>query len=295
MIFLILPRLGITIALGIVGCEYLAHTVSLNDIVLNSLALAFVIEVDELVAEVLLNRKLKTTVENVKPIAAGKPCKIGAYHVGDLLRYALATALLVFACFYWLAPFAGNVEAAAMALCAGNTKFSQTGGSTELSTIVLLKNDDFVSECSKNFFQETYLPNAYSGVNRSGPKKTLAGRSSSLSSQDIAEKRKKATLQYAYSSCPKGQIARVSDGECETISEQLVANLPDGVDAGGNAEPPTCPRFQPGQEGAACNKVKPPESCWWTWRGFTCEQGLPPGYLRNAACASDLTNFQQLD
>ncbi|CAJ1460369.1 unnamed protein product [Effrenium voratum] len=41
----------------VVGCIYLAETVSLADIVLNAVALNFVLDVDELVAKVLLTEK----------------------------------------------------------------------------------------------------------------------------------------------------------------------------------------------------------------------------------------------
>ncbi|CAE7522831.1 unnamed protein product [Symbiodinium sp. CCMP2456] len=57
IVTLIIPRLFIMSSLAVVGSIYVAQTASLADIVLNCLALAFVLDVDELVAQVLLTEK----------------------------------------------------------------------------------------------------------------------------------------------------------------------------------------------------------------------------------------------
>ena len=59
LLLLCVPRLFVMGFLGVIGCQYLAQTSSLSDIVLNAVALAFVLEVDELVANVLLTEKLR--------------------------------------------------------------------------------------------------------------------------------------------------------------------------------------------------------------------------------------------
>ena len=68
-----------------VGCIYLAQTASLSDIVLNAVALAFVLEVDDLVAQVFLTEKpperplggnkktrLRHVVSKIRPVTCGK-------------------------------------------------------------------------------------------------------------------------------------------------------------------------------------------------------------------------------
>lgn len=165
-----------------------------------------------------------------------------------------------------------------------------------MTTIVLLENHDYVSSCTGNFFRDEYLPNYYSGVNRSGSNQDFSGRSGS-STAASRDTRLKATLQYAYSTCPSGQV-RAPKGNCVTISEPLKRNLPAGVGAGGNPAPPQCKRFHPEQRAATCSATSPLESCWWTWQGYKCEKGDvpgPPGNLHQAACAGDLSEYQKLD
>lgn len=70
--FLSLPRLGVMMFLGVIGCQYLAQTVSLADIVLNAVALAFVMDVDELVADVMLTERLRQVLHKVEPMTCGK-------------------------------------------------------------------------------------------------------------------------------------------------------------------------------------------------------------------------------
>lgn len=78
--------------LGVIGCQYLAQTSSLSDIVLNAVALAFVLEVDELVANVLLTEKLRGLLPKIKPISCGTTSH-NFTPVKDLVRYTLTTGL----------------------------------------------------------------------------------------------------------------------------------------------------------------------------------------------------------
>jgi len=246
-------------------------------------------EVDELVAEVFLPRKVKASVEQLKAIECGKPCKIGPFHASDLLRYVLTGGLILFAYFYWLDPFHGSVEAAAMALCGGRKDFSQTGGTADISTVVLLENQDFISGCPDEHFENNYLPNHYPRVNRSRQKKQMTTWQYDLAATE--ETRLRTTLQYAFSNCSSGQITD-PDGECKTVTEYFTRNLPDGVEPGGSSAPPQCKRFDPEQTATTCQSTQSGESCTWTWQGFQCEGGNPPGSLHQRACSS--SDFDQL-
>jgi len=274
-LFLLLPRLLVLGSLAGVGCVYLAQTVSLHDIVLNSLALAFVLDVDELVAEVLLPTELKTEVEEIKTIKVGKSCKLCDFHLSDLFRYTVAAGLLLFACLWWLRPFHFHVQAAAQALCAGNTAFSQTGGNQETPRIVLLDTHDFISECSATVKQDYLTSKKYYGI-----KADYIFAGEITPAKLLEDRRMKATLQYAFSGCPSGEAK--TGKVCKPVAAKLMDMLPGGV-APGNPEPPRCQRFRPEQKGETCRTVGPSVSCASTWRAFKCEH-LPPGNWHKRAC-----------
>ncbi|CAE7644136.1 unnamed protein product, partial [Symbiodinium pilosum] len=87
-VMLVIPRLLIMGALAISGSIYVAQTASLSDIVLNCLALAFVLDVDELVANVLLTEKLRGLLTKIQPITCGMTRSVRA-PFQDVLRIAL--------------------------------------------------------------------------------------------------------------------------------------------------------------------------------------------------------------
>ena len=110
---LCLPRLAEMAFLAFVGCQYLAQTASLSDIVLNAVALAFVLDVDELVANVLLTKQLRGLLPRTAPSSCGITRSAFA-QVKDIIRYIITVAAILFALFCWLVPFSQNVEVAAM-------------------------------------------------------------------------------------------------------------------------------------------------------------------------------------
>ena len=90
LVLLSLPRLFVMLCLGFIGCQYLAQTANLGDIVLNAVALAFVMDVDELVANVLLTERLRSILPKIQPMSCGqrkrghKCCPFK-----DMVRYAI--------------------------------------------------------------------------------------------------------------------------------------------------------------------------------------------------------------
>lgn len=91
LICLSLFRLGVMFFLGVIGCQYLAWTDGLGDIVLNAVALAFVLDVDELVAEVLLTERLRSTLSKLEPLSCGKVMKKDqkCIPLKDVIRYII--------------------------------------------------------------------------------------------------------------------------------------------------------------------------------------------------------------
>jgi len=233
---------------------------------------------------VLLPRKLRETVKQVQPIECGIPWKIGEFYFSDLLRYVFMVGLITFACVYWLVPFHGHVEAAALALCAGNKAFTQTGGTPEYPTIVLLDNEHFIPECENEYLTQNYVPKYYLGAQ---------GNANSLKD----DSRKKMTLQYAFSGCSNDKVWLHKDnedpGECKSVTKYFTRNLPVDVAAGGNPAPPQCKRFEPTLGDGTCSATDNPASCAWPWQTYQCEE-YPPGKLNREACGADLSVYATL-
>lgn len=170
-----------------------------------------------------------------------------------------------------------------MALCAGRKDFSQTGGVSGLSTIVLLNRSDFISGCSDEHFENNYLPNYYPSVNRSRQKKAMTALQ--FDTETVEQTRLRATLQHAFSqNCSNGEIWS-PEGECTAVTEEFMNGLPDGVEPGSDSALRQCTRFNSQQGAATCKSTDSGEACAWTWQGFTCEQGNPPGVLHQRACS----------
>ena len=83
------PRLAVMLWLAVIGCQYLAQTVNLGDIVLNAVALAFVMDVDELVANVLLTERLRSILPRIQPLSCGPRAKGKCCPIKDMVRYVI--------------------------------------------------------------------------------------------------------------------------------------------------------------------------------------------------------------
>jgi len=62
MVIIVLPKVLISIGLGVLGFEWLACTTSAADLILNALALGFVVEIDEQLFEALIPKVVKECV-----------------------------------------------------------------------------------------------------------------------------------------------------------------------------------------------------------------------------------------
>jgi len=62
--FVIIPKTFLCLALMVVGCQWLTATESFADLILNALALEFIVGIDEAILENFLSQRAKTTVAN---------------------------------------------------------------------------------------------------------------------------------------------------------------------------------------------------------------------------------------
>jgi len=163
LICLSLFRLGVMFFLGVIGCQYLAWTDGLGDIVLNAVALAFVLDVDELVAEVLLTERLRSTLSKLEPLSCGKIMKkdVRCIPMKDVIRYIITVGLIVFSVIYFLMPFYTSINAASLALCGGYQDFSYTGGTSDSAKTIIFQpsswlGDPYLTGCDDTSY-DAYL------------------------------------------------------------------------------------------------------------------------------------------
>jgi len=307
LIVLCLPRLGVQVMLCYFGCQYLARTPTLEDIVLNAVALAFVLDVDELLANVLLTQKTRTLLKRIQPLpCAHKAAVCCSMSLKDLFRYALTVAMVAVSIFVWVLPFKDNVEAAAFALCGGRYSFSYSGGSAAEPKIVMQSaaEKEWVPECSGDVFF-SFLDSYYL-KNFNHSKRTTTSNTTQVvsSAQDYAAKRVKAIVSYAFQSggagsvCGPGEV-RSPRGTCGAAPSALLEALPEigGAELAVPSSIPACPKFNPlgyphlsGQSllNAACANPTQGE-CQWTWLAYSCEhEQPPPGATYTAACSTDI-------
>eukprot|EP00439_Symbiodinium_sp_Y106_P023607 s2968_g2.t2 len=213
IVTLIIPRLFIMTSLAV-------------DIVLNCLALAFVLDVDELVAQVLLTEKLRGLLTKIQPIDCGKTKSVRA-PFQDVFRLGLAFAGVGFCVVMILFPFKENVESAAAVLCGGNLDFSYTGG-LEIDPHIVLRPMNFgtdqwtpaTADCPETdelfYLKKYYLPDLNSTGNRSNTNSTTIVRSSSEWDALKLKHVWNFLLHPETAKCPQGQIlAPQVDGEGE--------------------------------------------------------------------------------
>jgi len=307
IVILIIPRLVIMSSLAVVGSIYVAQTASLADIVLNCLALAFVLDVDELVAQVLLTEKLRGLLTKIQPIDCGKTTSRRA-PFQDVFRLGLTFAGVGLCVVMILFPFKENVESAAAVLCGGNLDFSYTGG-VEADPAIVLRPMNFgtdtwdpsTADCPDAdelfYLKKYYLPNLTSTGNRSNTNSTTIVRSSSEWDDLKLKHVWNFLLHPETSKCPEGQIlAPQIDGDGENgppprvcqkeFPPALRASLDDlkVQNAGLGPIVATCPRFNPSAGCAASEKL--PEACHWSWLSQRCDQEAP-GLMHGQGCQAD--------
>jgi hypothetical protein len=126
LIFIVqLFRLAIVVTLGIVGITWLGNTVSVTDLVLNAVALEFVLCVDEILFEALAPKRMKKLIEGLGesplPLPASKEYK--GLDFNALLLFLTVFAVSLISIFVVAIPFENRLKLADDALCAGEQNF----------------------------------------------------------------------------------------------------------------------------------------------------------------------------
>jgi len=116
-LFILWPRLCINFGLLCVGLEYIAKTFAFSDIVLNCVALMFVLDMDEILHHVLLPKSIRKAIENFEPIKISRIRILHDVEVGDALRWLLIAICMTCAWHFSLKPHVIIFQGAVQRLC----------------------------------------------------------------------------------------------------------------------------------------------------------------------------------
>lgn len=262
MTLLCMPRLAAAVCLAVVGCSFVAKTVSLSDIVLNSVALAFVMDVDELVASLFLSRPIQILLDRIQPVACGKR-KAAVGRLEDIMRCLFAVACIVAACLYWLLPFSKQVSLATNILCGGRHNF--TYNSFDQPGVPFMDNDEFRVSCSADVQDEASKALGLNNFSSSGTVPPL-------DSQSIGS----AVINYAFGACGAGNFMDASR-DCQPIPENMMQAMPLSEEK--LPQWPSCVTAATG----VCGDRPYNGPCWYPWAAFQCGY-LGPTSARSLFC-----------
>eukprot|EP00929_Paragymnodinium_shiwhaense_P003991 TRINITY_DN10469_c0_g3_i1.p1 TRINITY_DN10469_c0_g3~~TRINITY_DN10469_c0_g3_i1.p1 ORF type:complete len:991 (-),score=239.21 TRINITY_DN10469_c0_g3_i1:504-3476(-) len=121
-ICVVIPRVGIALFLGWTGIEFLTVTANMGDLLLNAMALAFVIDIDCLFFSIFAPSRIKSLVGLTEPLPIiYRPmcCNIGSTLIAVTVLVGVMTAVET----EFLGPFFKRLEQAKDIMCSGNTDF----------------------------------------------------------------------------------------------------------------------------------------------------------------------------
>jgi len=122
-----LPRAGVAVCVGYVGTMYLVYTTAMNDLILNAIALGFILEIPAMFGAVLLPHHAKTIIAGLKPLPVSSPAKPGGgcrcSSLAPLASLVLLAGAVVATGYFGVIPFFERMEGAVDILCGHDTDF----------------------------------------------------------------------------------------------------------------------------------------------------------------------------
>lgn len=116
-------RIAIAMLLLYSGAQYLIHTVDMRELLLNAIALEFVLLIDELIYEALAPLQTKVFVKALAPISMPIHFRWHRLDLHSVIACFLAFGMLAYFVAWPLQWEVQNLAAAREALCGGNTDF----------------------------------------------------------------------------------------------------------------------------------------------------------------------------
>jgi len=120
-LLVVAPRMCITVSLGIIGSWYLSLGISQEDLILNVVALAFVVSLDEELYRCFIPRRLHTAVANLEPLLVTQCRMLPSVTVMSKLLFIAGAVIVAYAAL--VQPFFEKVFLAQDILCSGERDF----------------------------------------------------------------------------------------------------------------------------------------------------------------------------
>jgi hypothetical protein len=127
LLFCTVPRAALGSFLGYIGIKFLIYTTNMSDLLLNAMALGFVLEIDELMYEVFCPGRIKRLTATVAPLTV----VLGSAHarlirggfMPVLFRLVTSGTILALFCINMLQPQLKIMQDVLDELCGGNRNF----------------------------------------------------------------------------------------------------------------------------------------------------------------------------
>mmetsp|Transcript_27699 Transcript_27699/g.79557 ORF Transcript_27699/g.79557 Transcript_27699/m.79557 type:complete len:812 (+) Transcript_27699:47-2482(+) len=126
LVLVVVPRLVIVLWLAVVGIHFLSVTTSMGDLLLNALALAFIVEIDNMIFAGFAPQRVKAIVRSVAPIAFPperhrRRCRLRG--LSTLPKVCLVLVVLMLVYHFYISPFYWRMNQAYEILCSGDRNF----------------------------------------------------------------------------------------------------------------------------------------------------------------------------
>eukprot|EP00929_Paragymnodinium_shiwhaense_P017146 TRINITY_DN12612_c0_g1_i1.p1 TRINITY_DN12612_c0_g1~~TRINITY_DN12612_c0_g1_i1.p1 ORF type:complete len:1512 (+),score=329.51 TRINITY_DN12612_c0_g1_i1:135-4670(+) len=158
-IFVVIPRIVIAIVLCYVGTKYLGVTVNMGDLLLNAMALAFIIDLDELFFNIFAPRHVQLLVENMEPtpiLPSARFRKLPGF--ATFMKLMMVAGYLVAVWYLIVSPFFTELKQAQDLLCSGNRDFVVAQNlNTGMVYATKSKEDQMITNAEKGVLQLTGL------------------------------------------------------------------------------------------------------------------------------------------
>jgi len=123
VMLVIIPRIGIAFVLGVSGVIFLVVTTSVEDLILNALALEVILIIDELLFRVLFSRAVRDVLTTTRPLLSPPVCSSKVGGMLTLLKHALFLSWIYGVFHVGIRPQLLNIMKAEEWMCSGNTTF----------------------------------------------------------------------------------------------------------------------------------------------------------------------------
>eukprot|EP01062_Namystynia_karyoxenos_P052580 TRINITY_DN42195_c0_g1_i1.p1 TRINITY_DN42195_c0_g1~~TRINITY_DN42195_c0_g1_i1.p1 ORF type:complete len:988 (+),score=166.00 TRINITY_DN42195_c0_g1_i1:90-3053(+) len=122
-----LARLAIAVCLGFIGSMYICFTIGLEALLLNAMALVFVLEIDEMIFRALVPQAVQVCVQRVKPLQGPPtPGRVAGCDLHSVIVAVVVIGCLVLCEIFMLAPLREVLDDARTEVCGGKRDFVMT-------------------------------------------------------------------------------------------------------------------------------------------------------------------------